>query len=120
MEQIITQILESGLTWQTARPLIQFLIILFVGMAVKDWMQNSVSRYFAHKRIIGHPHLKVLSFIRFANPYEYLNGQIIEINNRRVVTETKYTFEHVPILEFDKMQKSIMKVEPVNPVELGK
>ncbi len=112
MEKYILDVIENGLTWATGKPLLEIMIAILVIMALKNWMTNLVQRWFAYQRVAKHPYFKKGCWIRFANSYEYVDGEVVTIDSRQVVVQCAKTFEHIPILMFDGQQKSILKAAP--------
>ncbi len=117
-DYIIKAIVYNGWEWTTIRLILIFALALVVVLVVKKSLQTTITvmlaREFAFRRVKNIPGIKVGCGIRFANPYEYLTGNLSEINRRYVFVKTDKTLEIIPILLFDTTQKSIVikKTEP--------
>lgn len=104
MEALLFRVFTEGLTPPIFMMLFQLLIVIFIVMAIKDWMSGVIKRRLAYRRLKSNKYLKNGSWIKLPTNTDPILAQIDDITPTTVVAVSgelgEEDWHHIPIMKF--------------------
>lgn len=114
MEKLLGDILTQGLTPALALAALKLLLIIFIAIAIRNWMTNTINRRLAYRRLKANNYLKAGAWVKMPTSTGFVIAKVDRITPTKVVLRTKDedAWIHDPILKFANNQLVLLDTAP--------
>jgi hypothetical protein len=105
MEQLLNTIFNSGITLPSILMLIQFIIVFYISIYIK----NKITNFANYRKVCANKNISIGTTLKLAVNNTTLNAQIKKISSNFIILKSDNIDIIIPITEFASMTLIIIK-----------